>query len=309
MNAGMNIFQSRFNKMTKTIFISAAVLALIALLCIAYGFLIEPNRLLANSYEIKIDGWNKAFDNYKIVAISDIHGGSNFIDEAKIRKVVELANEQNADLIVLLGDYVSQQSGDRSLLKMPISTIANNLKGLKAKDGVFAVLGNHDGWYSDEKVKTEFERVGYRVLENEIVDIKRGSEKFRLFGLKDQMKIKGWYIFADEMREILNRDPNSNVVILEHSPDILPIFTNDISIAKDIKLMLCGHTHGGQVSLPIVGTPMVPSGFGQKYANGLVVEKNINLFVTPGIGTSIIPVRFGVPPEISVLTINQNTER
>jgi uncharacterized protein len=293
----------------KTILISIAVLALITLLCMAYGFLIEPNRLLASSYEIKIDGWNKAFDNYKIVAISDIHGGSNFIDEAKIRKVVELANEQNADLIVLLGDYVSQQSGDKSLLKMPISTIANNLKGLKAKDGVFAVLGNHDGWYSDEKVKTEFERVGYRVLENEIVDIKRGDEKFRLFGLKDQMKIKGWYIFADEMREILNRDPNSNVVILEHSPDVLPIFTNDISNAKDVKLMLCGHTHGGQVRLPIVGTPMVPSGFGQKYANGLVVEKNINLFVTPGIGTSIIPVRFGVPPEISVLTINQNTER
>jgi uncharacterized protein len=287
----------------KKLLASVFVLTIIALLCLAYGFLIEPNRLLANNYEIKIDGWNKAFENYKIVAISDIHGGSNFIDEEKIKNVVKLANEQNADLIVLLGDYVSEKTRDHKLLKMPISTIADNLKGLKAKDGVFAVLGNHDGWYGDEKVKTEFERVGYRVLENEIVYIERGGEKFRLFGLKDQLKIKGWYIFADEMREILNRDPTTNVVILEHSPDILPIFTNDISIAKDIKLMLCGHTHGGQVRLPIVGTPMVPSGFGQKYANGLVVEKNINLFITPGIGTSLIPVRFGVPPEISVLTV------
>ncbi len=290
----------------KTILISAAVLAIIGLLCMAYGFFIEPNRLLANSYEIKIKDWNKAFDNYKIVAISDIHGGSNFIDEAKIRKIVELANEQNPDLIVLLGDYVSQQSGDHSLLKMPIATIAENLKGLRAKDGVFAVLGNHDGWYSDPKVKSEFERVGYRVLENEIVYIERGNEKFRLFGLKDQMKIKEWFAFADEMRSVLDKNPTGDVVILEHSPDVLPVFSNDITIAKDVKLMLCGHTHGGQVWLPILGTPMVPSGYGQKYANGLVVEKNINLFVTPGIGTSLIPVRFGVPPEISVLTIKSN---
>ncbi len=289
--------------MKRKIVIAASLLSLIALICVAYGFLIEPNRLLANSYEIKIKNWNKAFDNYKIVAISDIHGGSNFIDEAKIKKIVELANEQNPDLIVLLGDYISQQARDHTLLKMPIATIADNLKGLKAKDGVFAVLGNHDGWYSDPNVRTEFARIGYRVLENEIIYIERGSEKFRLFGLKDHMKIKEWFAFANEMRGILEKNPNGDVVILEHSPDVLPVFTNDITIAKDVKLMLCGHTHGGQVWLPIIGTPMVPSGYGQKYANGLVVEKNINLFVTPGIGTSLIPVRFGVPPEISVLTI------
>jgi uncharacterized protein len=291
--------------MKRKLVIAASLLSLIAIICIAYGFFIEPNRLLANTYEIKIKNWNKAFDNYKIVAISDIHGGSNFIDEAKIRKVVQLANEQNADLIVLLGDYVSETLSGENTLKMPVSTIAENLRGLKAKDGVFAVLGNHDGLFSNQIVKAEIEKVGYKVLEDEVVFINRGGEKFRIFGLIDHLSIRlAWHPYAAEMKRILElSEQTGDVVVLQHSPDILQVINGDNPLSKDFKLMLSGHTHGGQVWLPIIGTPMIPSGYGQKYAKGLIDERGVKLFVTSGIGTSLLPVRFGVPPEISVLTI------
>ena len=90
---------------------------------------------------------------------------------------------------------------------------------------------------------------------------------------------------------------------MEHSPDILPIITGEMSISKDLKLILAGHTHGGQVWLPLIGSPVIPSSYGQKYAFGHIKENDVDMFVTTGIGTSILPFRFLVPPEIAVLTI------
>jgi predicted MPP superfamily phosphohydrolase len=91
---------------------------------------------------------------------------------------------------------------------------------------------------------------------------------------------------------------------LEHSPDILEVLAFHKTLGKDFKLMLSGHTHGGQVWLPVLGTPIVPSSFGQKYAYGHKRENDMDIFITTGIGTSILPIRFMMPPEIAVLTLN-----
>src|SRR5689334_4732790 len=136
-----------------------------------WAFAIEPNLLFVNTYPIKLKNWDPALNHFKIVAISDIHAGSNFIDEAKIREIVRLANEQDADVIVLLGDYVSQWRKSSVTLKMPVRTIAENLKGLKARLGVYAVMGNHDGWYGIERTRAALEEVGIPVLENEAVTV------------------------------------------------------------------------------------------------------------------------------------------
>jgi uncharacterized protein len=291
----------------RNLYLAAGIL-LVALLCLAYSYFIEPNRLVVTSSHIKIKDWNPAFDGLKVAMISDIHGGSNGASAEQIRRVVEITNAQDPDVIVLLGDYVSQGHTRQPIherpLRMPMNEVADNLAGLKAKYGVYAVLGNHDGWYGDAEIAAELTRVGYRVLQNEIATIQQNGATIRLLGLKDHLKLDSWITFDATVRSVVNSYPKEGqLVVLEHSPDILYILNYWKHLNPDLKLMLAGHTHGGQVWLPILGAPLVPSSVGQRYAQGHVVEEGIHMFVTSGIGTSILPFRFLVPPEVAVVTI------
>src|SRR5688500_9324740 len=156
---------------------------------LAYAYFIEPGRLVVRHSTIHIKNWNPAFQSLRIALIGDIHGGSNNVTEEKIRQVVALTNEQDVDIVVLLGDFVSQSRVNKPLnarpLNMPIETIADSLSGLRARDGVYAVLGNHDGWYNSVKVAAELSRAGLKVLQNEVAIVERGGERLRIFGMKD----------------------------------------------------------------------------------------------------------------------------
>lgn len=290
-------------KGVRYISIIAAVCVLGAVGCLLYAYFIEPRRLVINRQELKIKGWNPAFNGLKIAAISDIHAGSNGVDIEKLKEIVARTNALEPDIIVLLGDYVSARAdGKGFVISMP--EIADNLGRLHARHGVFAVLGNHDSWHQELTMPLELKRVGITVLENELAFIEKDGAKLRILGFVDHLQINNWHEFSKTVKGIINaHDQTGDILVLEHSPDVLQMITGDLLVSNDLKLMLAGHTHGGQVWLPVLGTPIVPSTYGQKYAAGHVKDNGLDMFVTTGIGESILPFRFMVPPEIAFLTI------
>lgn len=285
--------------------ITLAVVAA-GLLCVGYAYFIEARRLVVNQYDLRIENWDPAFDGFRVVLIADIHAGSYDVTAKKLREIVEKANEQEADAIFLLGDYVSQKREDgRRSLRMEPAVIADNLAGLRSQHGVFVVLGNHDEWHDATSIITQFERVGYNVLNGEIALIRLNDGKLlRILGLKDHTTMGIWKEYSDAAKEVVKpTDGQGDLIVLQHSPDAIPAITGDLRISPDKILLFAGHTHGGQVSLPVIGPPIVPSMFGQKFARGHVKDNGIDVFTTTGIGTSILPFRFMVPPEIAVVTI------
>jgi uncharacterized protein len=256
-----------------------------------WAFVIEPGRVTVKETSIVIHGWPQAFNNSRIVLISDLHVGSPHIDLEKLREIVATINGQQPDLILIAGDFVIQDVLGGDFIEP--ESMAAELKNLKARHGVYAVLGNHDWWYDGERVMRALNDNGIKVLENDVAQIERDGQSIWIAGLADLWTGKQLVTMT------LSKIPGpATVIALTHNPDLFP------KLPADVALTLAGHTHGGQVSLPFFGRRVVPSEFGERYAVGHVQENGRHLFVTPGIGTSIIPVRFRVPPEISVLKIS-----
>ena len=268
----------------------------VASLCVAsfalWGFWLEPASLRNESHEIHLPHWPAACEGLRIAVLADLHVGSPFNGLDKLARIVELTLKAKPDLILLAGDYgISDIIGGS---KVSPEEIADGLRPLAAPLGVFAVLGNHDWWTGAPRIQRALESVGIPVLEDVSVLLNRGGCAFQLAGLSDF-----WEGPRNYRAALVNIPSGMPTVAFTHNPDAFP------EISPPVDLMIAAHTHGGQVYLPLLGRLIVPSKYGQRYAIGHVVENGRHLFVSSGLGTSIIPVRFLVPPEVSVLIIHR----
>ncbi len=267
------------------IFLIAAALAL-------DGFWLEPSSLRLARYDVPLDV--PQWKGMTIAVISDLHAGAPFIDAAKIDRVVAMANAARPDLILLTGDFVI--TGVLGGHHMPIEEIAAHLKPLHAPLGVYAVLGNHDRWEGGGgHIAAVLTKAGMPDFENAHIAIGTPRRPLALVNIGDFRSGA-----AHPFRALKGVPSGTQAICFTHSPDAFPLLYGTACI-----LTVAGHTHGGQVKLPFLGRPAVDTAsvYGQRYAFGLIRERGRTLFVSPGIGTSILPVRFGVPPEISFLTI------
>lgn len=268
----------------------------------AYGVVVEPRfRLALTRWNVEHPSWPTAMPPLKIAVLTDLHAVEPWMPVSRIAEIVETANALEPDLTVLLGDYVSGMPKFHTRI-IPIAEWTRPLAKLRARLGVYSVLGNHDWWDDVHGVRGGLRAAGIPVLENQAVKIDREGKRFWLAGLGDQLAhpvLRGRYRGADDLRGTVkqtmgDRDP---LILLAHEPDVF------IRVPSRVTVTLSGHTHGGQVLLPFVGRPVIPSRHGQRFAYGHIVEDGRHLVVSSGLGMTGIPVRFMVPPEIAVVTV------
>lgn len=268
----------------------------------SYAFAIEPHfRLLATPYRLTPPGWQAGQRPLRIAVLADLHVCDPWMPLSRIARIVEATNRLNPDLVVLLGDYVNTMERIGAA-DIPPAEWARLLGGLKAPLGVRAVLGNHDWWADIAAVRNGLVDNGIPVMENAVELIKpEGGPRFWLAGLGDQLAektVRGHYVGRDDLPGTLARvGDDEPVILLAHEPDIFP------TVPSRVSLTISGHTHGGQVDLPLAGRLVVPSAYGDRYAYGHIVEEGRNLVVSGGLGCTGLPVRYGVPPEIVLIEL------
>lgn len=226
------------------------------------------------------------FDGYCLVQISDFHFGT-WLERNHLAEAIELVNQLHPDLIAITGDFVTygaeRYSGD----------LIVELGKLRARDGVVAVLGNHDHWSDPDEVRWVLAQAGIRELNNLFFTLRRGAASLHVCGVDDYMAEQ------DHLEQVLEKlPPDGAAILLAHEPD----FADVSSSSRRFDLQLSGHSHGGQVILPWLGAPVLPR-FGRKYSSGLYQVNGMFLYTNRGLGTAELQVRINCRPEITVLTL------
>lgn len=253
----------------------------------AYARLIEPYHYLVSETEVFINELPSRFDGFRITQLTDIHH-SRIVSIHQVRKVVELAQQTNPDMFVLTGDFTTTY-------RRFIGPCAEALGQLRAPEGVWAVLGNHDHYTGAELTTRALESNNIVVMNNSNSVITRGPDKLQLAGIDD------WtWNATDWRRAFAGLSEKSPTILLSHQPRVL-----EFPETEKVSLILSGHTHGGQIDIPFLGAPARFATKDLRYAHGLFRRDSTQLYVSSGTGVIGLPVRLGVRPEIAVLRLRR----
>jgi predicted MPP superfamily phosphohydrolase len=256
-----------------------------------YAIVIAPRRLRIIELDVPIPGLDPAFDGYRIGVLSDLHQAALPGLSHTLRAVREIQRRE-PDLFALLGDYgVSFERSRRLSAKLyppELRTLTPVLRGLRAPDGVVGVVGNHDYYFDGPAVVEWLRTTGVRVLMNEHITIARGPARLTIAGVDDAFEG-----VSDIPAAFAGSDPTAPRILLAHNPDSV-LRPGD---AAPPALVLSGHTHGGQVALPLYGPPVQFARIASRHAaQGWIANSYAPLFVSAGVGSQI-PLRFGVVPD------------
>lgn len=256
-----------------------------------YGFAVEPGRLVERDYAIRLPGWPQQCDGLRLDVVGDTHTGSPRNGLAQLDRVVARLSASDADVVLMAGDYVilSVLMGTY----VPAEVIAAHLAPLTARKPVYAVLGNHDWWKNGPEVSARFAAAGVHMIDNRAMQADLRGCRLWIVGVGDMLEgrpdIPGAFAAVPD---------GAAVVALTHEPELWP------RLRDRAALTVSGHTHGGQIHpWPRAAQPRRYSARSHMLA-GWIRDGGRDLFVTPGVGTSILPMRLGVPPEISRLRLD-----
>lgn len=265
-----------------------------------WAFFIEPRSLTVRHVTVESAVWSGP--PVRIGVISDTHVAAPHTDVARIVDLVDQMNAQRPDLVVLLGDYAGGHEPADVRARPERSEILQGVAAfgaLKAPLGVFGVLGNHDSWFDEASLDRALTQAGVTVVENRAVRVQSDAESFWVSGLADVVSKRARPSIPQALSGIQVGEP---VILLTHWPDPF------VEVPSSVALTLAGHTHCGQVNLPLIGRPVLPSEASYRWPCGLYDEGGHQLFVTGGVGVSILPVRFRAPPEIVIVTLRAPTQ-
>ena len=236
------------------------------------------------------------FQNFRIAQISDIHF-DEFTEPFFVRRVVEQVNSLAPDLVLITGDFVSNSPLPRRFAEYAMHQCAAILRELACPQR-FAVLGNHDAFLGAPTILPILASISIPVLINRHIPIERGGQRLWLCGVADPVSS------VPDLDLAIPRQPDDPVLLMCHAPDYVDGFLAHPR-GRLVDVMLSGHSHGGQIRLPLLGPIVLPAG-GKKYVTGLYRFDGLQLYVNRGIGAVGVPFRLNCPPEITLLTLQRS---
>jgi uncharacterized protein len=271
----------------------ALLLFVAAIAFLARGYWNATRDPVVRTATVAVPNWPTGQVPLKILLISDTHVAGPDMPPARLRAIFKLLNAQKPDLILLAGDYISEKRMATRLYTP--AELAKPFAELRAPLGVIAVMGNHDHWDDVNAITLELQRNGVQVLDNSAAR----AGPLIVGGIDDEFtqhdNIADTYAAMDG----LGAGPR---VLLTHGPDVVP------GLPSPVAALFTGHTHCGQIVLPIIGAISNVSRYGDRFACGDIIDKGPNnqvqrLFVSAGLGTSILPLRYGAHPDVWLVTL------